>query len=117
MQFLRIICFLVFSGKIQMSGSSIEENNFLYVQSGLAQSNACILNEFEIDNSTISARLQCCVHCNALSQCVGVDIVRGEAKRCRLLYGFPALIPCHTTSDTSVRYQKVLHFTHINVYI
>lgn len=115
MQFLRIICFLVFSEKLQMSGSSKVENNFLYVQSGLAQSNACILNEFEIDNSTISARLQCCAPCNALSQCVGVDIVRGEAKRCRLLYGFSALIPSHTTSDETVRYQKVLHFTHINV--
>lgn len=115
MQFLRIICFLVFSEKLQMSGSSKVENNFLYVQSGLAQSNACILNEFEIDNSTISARLQCCVPCNALSQCVGVDIVRGEAKRCRLLYGFSSLIPSHTTSDETVRYQKVLHFTHINV--
>lgn len=87
-----------------MSGSSKVENNFLYVQSGLAQSNACILNEFEIDNSTISARLQCCVPCNALSQCVGVDIVRGEAKRCRLLCGFSALIPSHTTSDETVRY-------------
>nr|XP_034309688.1 ficolin-2-like [Crassostrea gigas] len=42
--------------------------------------------------------------CNALSQCVGVDIVGDEAKRCRLLYGFPALIPSDTISDD--RYQK-----------
>lgn len=90
-----------------MIASSKAENNFVYVRSGVTQSNACILNEFAIDNSTISARLQCGMPCNSLSQCVGVDIVEREAKRCRLLYGFSALVPNLTASDDTVRYQKV----------
>lgn len=85
-----------------MSRSSKAENNFFYVQSGVIQSNACILNEFEIDNSTISARLLCGMPCNALSKCVGVNIIGDEAKSCRLLHGFPALIPSHKTSEETV---------------
>lgn len=108
MKFHVAIVFLFFSGKHQMSHSSKAENKFVYVQSGETQSNSCILNEFAIDNSTISAQLQCGMPCNALSQCVGVDIVGDEAKNCRLLYGFPALVPSNTTSDD--RYQKVVYF-------
>lgn len=117
MKFYRIICFLFFSVKLQITRLSKAENDFFYVQSGEKQSNACILNEFAIDNSTISAWLQCGMSCNALLECVGVDIVGEETKRCRLLYGFPALIPTHTTSDETVRYQKVQHFTHFSVYV
>lgn len=107
--------------RIYDSGSIVEEshamqypklfnsyaNNFVYVRSGVTQSNACILNEFAIDNSTLSARLQCGIPCNALLECVGVDIIGRETKRCRLLSGFPALIPTQTTSDETARYQKV----------
>lgn len=105
-----IICVFVFSEKLQMSRSSTVESYFFYVQSGVTQSNACILKEFPVKNSTVSALLKCGMHCNALSQCVGVDIIGKEAKRCRLLYELPALIPTLTTSDETVRYQKVLHF-------
>lgn len=108
MKFHVVIVFLFFSGKHQMSDSSKAENKFVYVQSGETQSNSCILNEFAIDNSTISAQLQCGMPCNALSQCVGLDIVGDEAKSCRLLYGFPALIPSDTISDD--RYLKVVYF-------
>lgn len=105
MKFYLII--LVLSEKVQMSLLSKVENVFLYVQSGMTQSNACVLKETPVNNSTVSALLKCGIHCNALSQCVGVDIIGKEAKRCRLLYGYPALISTHTASDETVRYQKV----------
>lgn len=95
-----------------MSRSSKAKNNFVYVQSGVTQSNACILNEFAINtcNPTISARLQCGMPCYALSQCVGADIIGGEAKRFRLLYAFLALTPTPLTAPKeTVRYQKVIY--------
>lgn len=107
MKFNLIISFLFLFGKLKITRSSKAENDFVYVQSGVTQSNACILNEFAIDNSTLSARLQCGIPCNALLECVGVDIIGRETKRCRLLRGFPALIPTQTTSDETARYQKV----------
>lgn len=51
--------------------------------------------------------IHCGLQCLALSQCVGVDIIGNKPKRCRLLYGFPALIQTNKTSDETVRYQKV----------
>lgn len=69
----------------------------------MTQSDACVLKETPVNNSTVSALLKCGIHCNALSQCVGVDIIGKEAK----LYGYPALISTHTASDETVRYQKV----------
>lgn len=108
-----IICVLVFSEKLQMSLSSKVENYFLFVQSGVTQSNACILKELPVNNSTISALLQCSLHCNALSQCVGMDIIGNEAKRCRLFSDFPDLIPAYATSADTVRYKKVLNVIHL----
>lgn len=105
MKFYLII--LVLSEKVQMSLLSKVENVFLYVQSGMTQSDACVLKETPVNISTVSALLKCGIHCNALSRCVGVDIIGKEAKRCRLLYGYPALISTHTASDETVRYQKV----------
>lgn len=105
MKFYLII--LVLSEKVQISLLSKVENVFLYVQSGMTQSDACVLKETPVNNSTVSALLKCGIHCNALSQCVGVDIIGKEAKRCRLLYGYPALISTHTASDETVRYQQV----------
>lgn len=104
MKFYLII--LVLSEKVQISLLSKVENVFLYVQSGMTQSDACVLKETPVNNSTVSALLKCGIHWNALSQCVGVDIIGKEAKRYRLLYGYPALISTHTASDETVRYQK-----------
>lgn len=100
-----IICVFVFSVKLQMSRSSKVESHFLYVQSGVTQSNACILKEIPVKNASLSFVSMWL----ALSQCVGVDIIGNEAERCHLLYEFPALIPTLTAGET-VRYQKVLHF-------
>lgn len=102
-----LICVFVLSGKLQISRSSKVENYFYFVQSGVTKSNACILEEIPVKNSTVSSLLQCGLQCNALSQCVGVDITGNETKRCRLLYEFPALIPTYTTSGKTVRYSKV----------
>lgn len=96
MKFYLIIFVLVLSEKVQMSLLSKVDNVFLYVQSGMPQSNACVLKETLVNNSTVSALLKCGIHCNGLSQCVVVDIIGKEAKRCRLLYGYPALISTHT---------------------
>lgn len=109
-----IICAFVFCENFQMRRSSKAEHYFSFVQSGMAQLNACILKELSVDSSTDPMK-HCGLQCNALSQSVGVDIIGNKAKYCRLLYGFPALIPAHTTSDETVRYQKVLHFTHFDV--
>lgn len=86
--------------------SSTPGNLFLYVQSGKTPSDTCILNEFPIYNSTVSVQL-CCMQCSALPQCVGIDIIENEAKTCRLLRGFTAVIPTPTTSNEAVRYEKV----------
>lgn len=93
-----------------MSRSSNVENFFFYVQSGVTESNACILKEFPVNNSTVSVFLQCVLPCNVLSHCVGVDIIGDKAKRCRLLYGFTDLIPTQKTLDEPDRYQKVSFF-------
>lgn len=100
-----------------MSLSSKVENYFLFVQSGVTQSNACILKELPVNNSTISALLQCDMHCNALSQCVGMDIIGNEAKRCRLLSDFPDLIQAYATSADTVRYKKVLNVIHLYAWL
>lgn len=114
MKLYLMICFLAFSEKLAMCFSSTAENTFRYVQSGNTTSNSCILNEFPIENLKVSARLQCGMPCNALSQCVGFDIMESISKTCRLLRGFTALIPSHTTSG-AVRYEKVhvLEFTFV----
>lgn len=101
-----IVCFLAFSEKLAMCYSSTAGNTFRYVQSGNTTSNSCILDEFPIDNQKVSARLQCGMPCSAFSQCVGFDIIESISKTCRLLRGFAALIPSHTTSE-AVRYEKV----------
>lgn len=107
MKLYLLICVFVLSGKLQISRSSKVENYFHFVQSGVTKSNACILEEIPVNNSTVSSLLQCGLHCNPLSQCVGVDITGDETKLCRLLYEFPALIPTYTTSGETVRYSKV----------
>lgn len=66
-----LICVFVLSGKLQISRSSKVENYFYFVQSGVTKSNACILEEIPVKNSTVSSLLQCGLQCNALSQCVG----------------------------------------------
>lgn len=106
-----IVCVLVFLEKLQMSRLSNEENHFFYVQSGVNQSNAGIFKELSVKNST-DPMIHCCLHCLAFSQCVWVDIIGNKPKRCRLLYGFPALIPANKTSDDTVRYQKVKYTFH-----
>lgn len=109
-----IICFLAFSEKLAICYSSTAGNTFSYVQSGNTTSNSCILEEFPINNQKVSALLQCGMPCTALSQCVGFDIIESISKMCRLLRGFAALIPSHTTSE-AVRYEKVhvLKFTFV----
>lgn len=107
-----IICVLIFYEKVQSSRLSKAENYFFVVQSGVTQSNACILKEFPVDNYS-DPMIHCGLSCNALSQCVGVDVIGHERKSCRLLYGFTALIPKHATSDETVRYQKVWSFIHL----
>lgn len=107
-----IICVLIFYEKAQISRLSKAENYFFVVQSGVTQSNACILKEFPVDNYS-DPMIHCGLSCNALSQCVGVDVIGDERKSCRLLYGFTALIPKHATSDETVRYQKVWSFIHL----
>lgn len=106
MKLYLMTCFLAFSEKLAMCFSTTAENTFRYVQSGNTTSNSSILNEFPIENPKVSARLHCGMPCNALSQCVGFDIIGSLAKTCRLLRGFTALIPSHTTSE-AVRYEKV----------
>lgn len=110
-----IVCVLVFLEKLQMSRLSKAENYFFYVQSGVNQSNACIFKELSVENST-NPMIHCGLHCLALSQCVGVDIIRNEPKRCRLLYGFPSLIPANETSNETVRYQKVINTFSFDMY-
>lgn len=80
MKLYLLICVFVLSGKLQISRSSKVENYFYFVQSGVTKSNACILEEIPVKNSTVSSLLQCGLQCNALSQCVGVDITRNETK-------------------------------------
>lgn len=87
--------------------SSTVENDFFSIQSGEIPSSSCIINEIQIGNSTLSPPLQCGLYCNTLSQCVGMDIIGKNQKTCRLLNGFAALIPMHTTSEQAIRYQKV----------
>lgn len=106
MKFYLLICLLAFSEKLAMCYSSTAGNIFSYMQSGNTTSNSCILDEFPINNQKVSARLQCGMPCTALSQCVGFDIIESISKTCRLLRGFTALIPSHTTSE-AVRYEKV----------
>lgn len=101
-----IVCVLVFLEKLQMSRFSKAENYFFFMQSGVIQSNACISKEFSVENST-DPLIYCGLHCVALLQCVGVDIIGNEPKRCRLMFGFPALTPANETSDETIRYQKV----------
>lgn len=85
-----------------MSRFSKAENYFFCMQSGVIQSNSCIFKEFSVD-----PLIYCGLHCVALLQCVGVDIIGNEPKRCRLMFGFPALIPVNETFDETIRYQKV----------
>ena len=82
-------------------------NYFLKVQNGKIPLHSCILSEYLVVNSTLSPRLQCGLNCNTDPGCVGFDLIETEASRCRLLVGFPAMIPTHTVSDQSARYQKV----------
>lgn len=105
---MRIISyFIVVIEILSIVSSSTVENDFFVTQSGEIPSTSCLLNEIQIENSTLSPRLQCGLYCNTLSQCVGMDIITKDPKTCRLLYGFAALIPMHTTSEQTVRYQKV----------
>lgn len=106
MKLYLLICFLAFSEKLAMCYLSTAGNIFNYMQSGNTTSNSCILDEFPINNQKVSARLQCGMPCTALSQCVGFDIIESISKTCRLLRGFTALIPSHTTPE-AVRYEKV----------
>lgn len=86
--------------------SSTPGNLFLYVQSSKTPSDTCIQNEFPIYNSTVAVQL-CSMQCSALPQCVGIDIIENEAKTCRHLRGFTAVMPTPTTSNEAVRYEKV----------
>lgn len=103
MELSLIVCVLVFLEKFQMSRLSKAKNHFFFMQSGVIQSNACIFKDFLVENST-DPLIYCGLHCVALSQCVGVDIIGNEPKQCRLLYGFPALISVNETSDETIRY-------------
>lgn len=87
--------------------SAVVLNDFLNVQNGEIPLHSCILGEYLVVNSTLSPRLQCGLNCNTDPGCVGFDLIETEARRCRLLVGFPAMIPTHTVSDQSARYQKV----------
>ena len=87
---------------------AVVDNYFLKVQNGEIPSNSCVHSEFLVRNSSLSPRLQCGKICNTDPVCVGFDLIKTEAKRCRLLFGFPAMIPTYTTSDQSARYQKVI---------
>lgn len=116
MNFYLIVCALVLFEKLQMCRLSKGENYyFFYVQSGINQSNACVIKELSVKNST-DPMIHCGLQCLALSQCVGVDIIGNRSKRCRLLYGFPALIPTNKTSDETVRYQKVKYTFFFDMY-
>ena len=87
---------------------AVVDNNFLRVQNGEIPLYSCVHSEFLVRNSTLSPRLQCGIICNTDPVCVGFDLIKTEAKRCRLLFGFPAMIPTYTTSEQSARYQKVI---------
>lgn len=89
-----------------MSRFSKAENYFFFMQSGVNQSIVCIFKEFSVEHLTYPM-IYCGLHCVALLQCVGVDIIGNEPKRCRLMFGFPALISVNETSDETIRYQKV----------
>ena len=86
---------------------AVVDNYFLKVQNGEIPLHSCILSEYLVVNSTLSSRLQCELYCKTDPGCVGFDLNEAEARRCRLLVGFPAMIPTHTVSDQSARYQKV----------
>ena len=87
---------------------AVVDNAFLKVQNGEIPSYSCVHSEFWVRNSTLSPRLQCGIICNTDPVCVVFDLIKTEAKRCRLLFGLPAMIPTYTTSDQSARYQKVI---------
>lgn len=100
---------------LSIVSSSSVENDFFLIQSGEIPSTSCLLNEIQIENSTLSPRLQCGLYCNTLSQCVGMEIISKDPKTCRLLNGFAALIPTHATSEQAVRYQKVILKTYLTI--
>ena len=93
--------------RICLMYSTVVDNDFKNVQNGEIPSHSCIQSEFLVVNSTLSPRLQCGLNCNTDPGCVGFDLIETQTRRCRLLFGFPALIPTHTKSDQSARYQKV----------
>lgn len=109
MNFYLIVCALVLLEKLQMCRLSKGENYyFFYVQSGINQLNACVIKELSVKKFDRSYdTLWFAVSCSFTMCRSGYHRKQRKQKRCRLLYGFPALIQTNKTSDETVRYQKV----------
>lgn len=57
--------------------------------------NCMYIKQFPVNTSTVSssvsALLHCCLHCNVVSQCIGVEITKKTRHNTIMLFLFPAL--------------------------